>query len=204
MSKDEARGQLGLQSSRMILSVGNLTPNKGFDFLIRALPIVVDKLDEKDVELAIVGDGPFRNELDATISRLRLEGRVRLVGAVPHEKLHVWYSAADVFCLASEREGWPNVILESLACGTPVVATRAGGISEILSSERLGLLTERDERKIAGAIVTALNKKWMSDDLVEYARNHSWDRTVSAVLGVFQSILNSQKMRAAFERAIQA
>jgi teichuronic acid biosynthesis glycosyltransferase TuaC len=204
MSKDQARRRLGLQCSTMILSVGNLTPNKGFDLLIKALPVVVEKLDEENVQLVIIGDGPFRSELGTIISRLTLDGRVHLVGAVPHDKLHLWYSAADVFCLASEREGWPNVVLESLACGTPVVATPAGGIPEILNSEMLGLLTERDERKIAGAIVTALNKKWMSDDLVEYAGNRSWDRTASAVLGVFQSVLNSRKTRAAFERAIQS
>jgi teichuronic acid biosynthesis glycosyltransferase TuaC len=151
--------------SRMILSVGNLTPNKGFDLLIRSLPIVRDQTRRKGCRVGDRRRRTFRNELDATISRLRLDGRVHLVGAVPHEQLHLWYSAADVFCLASEREGWPNVILESLACGTPVVATPAGGIPEILSSETLGLLTERDERKIAGAIVTALNKKWMSDNL---------------------------------------
>jgi glycosyltransferase involved in cell wall biosynthesis len=204
MSKDEARRQLDLQCSRIILSVGNLTVNKGFDLLIRALPMVAAKLDEKDVELAIVGDGPLRKELQTLISTLKLDRRIRLVGAVPHGKLHLWYSAADVFCLASEREGWPNVILESLACGTPVVATAVGGIPEILSSETLGVLAERDEKKIAGAIFAALSRKWNSKELVAHARNHSWDRSAAAVQGVFQSVLNSWKMRAACHRPIQA
>jgi len=203
LSREQARQQLGLQCSRMLLSVGNLTSNKGFDLLIGAFPIVTEILDKKDIHLAIVGEGPFRNELEAMIFKLRLESRVHLIGAVPHAKLRLWYSAADVFCLASHREGWPNVILESLACGTPVVATPAGGIPEILNSEILGVLTERDERKIAGAIVSALNKEWMSEELVNYARNYSWDRTASAVLRVFQSVLNSGKMHAAFEKAIQ-
>ena len=204
MSKEQARRELGLQCSRLLLSVGNLTPNKGFDLLIGAFPMVAEKLDEEDVRLAIVGDGPFRNELEAMISRLRLEGRVHLVGAVPHAKLRLWYSAADVFCLASHREGWPNVILESLACGTPVVATRAGGIPEILSSDILGLLTERDERKISSAICAALSKKWILEKLVEHARNHSWNHTAVEVLGVFQSVLNARKMEGAMETAIQA
>jgi teichuronic acid biosynthesis glycosyltransferase TuaC len=202
-SREQARRQLGLQCSRLLLSVGNLTSNKGFDLLIGALPIVIEKLDKEDIHLAIVGEGPVRNQLEAMIFKLKLDGRVRLIGAVPHAELRLWYSAADVFCLASHREGWPNVILESLACGTPVVATPAGGIPEILNSEILGVLTERDERKIAGAIVSALNKEWMSEELVNYARNYSWDRTASAVLGVFQSVLNTGKMHAAFEKAIQ-
>jgi glycosyltransferase involved in cell wall biosynthesis len=112
-----------------------------------------------------------------------------MVGPVAHDSLRFWYSGADVFCLASSREGWPNVILESLACGTPVVATSAGGIPEIIRSDALGLLTERDEASIAGAIYRALKKSWRADDLVAYARNHAWDHTSLAVLGVFQSIL---------------
>jgi len=204
MSKEQARRELGLQCSRLLLSVGNLTPNKGFDLLIGAFPMVAEKLDEEDVRLAIVGDGPFRNELEAMISRLRLEGRVHLVGAVPHAKLRLWYSAADVFCLASHREGWPNVILESPACGTSVVATRAGGIPDILSSDILGLLTERDERQIFSAIFAALSKKWILEELVEHARNHSWNHTAVEVLGVFQSVLNARKMEGAMETAIQA
>jgi teichuronic acid biosynthesis glycosyltransferase TuaC len=202
--KEDARNRLRLPNRRTIVSVGNLTHNKGFDVLIRSFRSLIDEFQEKDARLLIVGDGPCRGELEKMISTLKLDDRIRLVGTVPHDRLYVWYSAADVFCLASEREGWPNVILESLACGTPVVATPAGGIPEILSSETLGLLAERDEGKIAAALFTALNKKWMSEELVEYARNHSWDRTASAVLSVFQSVLGSQKALAAFERAIQA
>jgi teichuronic acid biosynthesis glycosyltransferase TuaC len=204
MPREQARHQLGLQSSKMVLSVGNLTPNKGFGLLIKAFRILADECDEKDLQLAIVGEGAFRSELETMISTLKVNDRVHLVGAVSHDKLHLWYSAADLFCLASNREGWPNVILESLACGTPVVATPAGGIPEILSSDTIGLLTERDERKMATAISTALNKKWISDDLVEYARSHSWEHTASAVLGVFQSVLSARSVHASLERAVQA
>jgi glycosyltransferase involved in cell wall biosynthesis len=204
MLKEQARRELGLQCSRLLLSVGNLTPNKGFDLLIGALPMVVEKLDKENVHLAIVGDGPLRNELKAMISSLRLNSRVHLVGAVPHTKLRFWYGAADVFCLASQREGWPNVILESLACGTPVVATRAGGIPEILSSNILGLLTERNEIQISRAILAALGKKWISKELVEHARNHSWNHTAVEVMGVCQSVLSARKINGAMERVIQA
>jgi len=194
MLKEQARRELGLQCSRLLLSVGNLTPNKGFDLLIGAFPIVAEARDKEDVHLAIVGDGPFRNELKAMISRLRLDGRVHLVGAVPHAKLRLWYSAADVFCLASAREGWPNVILESLACGTPVVATCVGGLREIVSSDKLGILTDRDEAKIVAAICRALEKKWQTDHLAEYARSHTWEHTASAVLRVFEMVLGGDNM----------
>jgi teichuronic acid biosynthesis glycosyltransferase TuaC len=204
LPREQSRRELGLANRRTILSVGNLTPNKGFDLLIKAFKILADKFNEREVQLVIVGEGPFRNEIKKMIAALKLDGRIHLVGTVPHDKLHVWYSAADVFCLASSREGWPNVILESLACGTPVVATPAGGIPEILSSDTIGLLTERDERKMAAAIFTALNKNWTSEELVEYARNHSWERAASAVLGIFQSVLSARSMHASLDRSVQA
>lgn len=194
MPKEQARRELGLPNQRMIVSVGNLTPNKGFDLLVRSLRILADEFHEKDLQLVIVGDGPSRRELERTIASVALNDRVRLVGSIPHDQLHVWYSAADLFCLASSREGWPNVILESLACGTPVVATSAGGIPEIICSDKFGLLSERDERKIAATIFAALQKQWGTDDPVEYAKNYTWVRTALAVQGVFETVLGRKTM----------
>ena len=73
----------------------------------------------------------------------------------------------------------------SLACGTPVAGTRARGSLDILSPDILGLLTERNERKIASGIFVALSKKWILEELVEHARNHSWNDTAAEVPGVF-------------------
>lgn len=204
MRKEEARRELGLSSGRIILSVGNLTANKGFDLLIRSLRILADEYHEKDLQLVIVGDGPFRSALARAIASVRLHDRVRLVGAVPHDTLYLWYNAADVFCLASSREGWPNVVLESLACGTPVVATPAGGIPEIICSDKVGLLSERDEKKIAAAIFAALQKKWVTGELVEYAKNHTWSRTASAVQRVFETVLGVKRICSALDNAARA
>jgi glycosyltransferase involved in cell wall biosynthesis len=204
MPREQARQELGLPNHRMILSVGKLTPNKGFQLLVGAIRILTDRFYEEDVDLAIVGEGPYRSQLEKTIALLKLDGRVRLVGSVSHEKLRQWYSAADVFCLASETEGWPNVILESLACGTPVVASPAGGIPEIICSDRVGLLVRRDDTQIATAIRAALNKTWKSDDLVEYAKNYTWERTASGVLRVFESVLVKKPLQPVFDSPIQA
>jgi glycosyltransferase involved in cell wall biosynthesis len=204
MRKENVRREVGLSSGKIILSVGNLTPNKGFDLLVRALKIIVDKFHESDLHLVIVGEGPFRPEIQATIASLGLNDRVRLIGAVPHDSLRLWYNAADLFCLVSAREGWPNVILESLACGTPVVATAVGGIPEIISSNNMGVLTQRDEGAIAAAILAALNKTWVVDDLVNYARSHSWEKTALAVRGVFDSVLSRKKMQGVLHIAREA
>ena len=191
--KEQARRELGLPNRRTVLSVGNLTDNKGFDLVIKSFRVLVDRFHEKDIQLAIVGDGPYRSHLEKMILSLRLDGQVRMVGAVSHDKLRLWYSGADVFCLASSREGWPNVLLESLACGTPVVATAVGGIPEIISSDNVGLLSEREESKIAEAIRAALKKSWRSDEIVAYARRFTWEQTALGVLDVFDSVLHGSR-----------
>jgi len=193
LPKTEARYTLELPPhKRIVLSVGHLTSNKGFDLIITAMQILRDHFHEENLHLVIVGEGIIRRHLERVIDSLHLREVVSLVGAIPHEDLYPWYSAADVFCLASRQEGWPNVILESLACGTPVIATAVGGIPEIICSENVGFLTERDPKKIARAIYVALNKSWQTDYLVEYARSYSWERTALEVRRLFETVLNPE------------
>jgi glycosyltransferase involved in cell wall biosynthesis len=105
--------------------------------------------------------------------------------------MHLWYNAADLFCLMSEKEGWPNVLLESLACGVPVVASAAGGIPEIVSSENIGLLTDREEAGIAKSIRHAFAKSWNADELVEHARKFSWDSAAQRLYEIFAKSLSA-------------
>jgi teichuronic acid biosynthesis glycosyltransferase TuaC len=194
LPKKEAREKLGVPlNKKVILSVGHLTQNKGFDLVIKAVKILLQEYHQRNIYLAIVGDGVFRNKLEKVVASSGLDPYVRFTGSLPHEELFLWYNAADLFCLASDIEGWPNVILESLACGTPVVATAAGGIPEIIQSDQIGLLTERDESEIAKAIDVGLAKSWSADDLLRYARIHSWERTAWAVRRVFESVLNGKR-----------
>jgi glycosyltransferase involved in cell wall biosynthesis len=193
MPKAECRRQLDLPGGRMLLSVGELIPRKGFHLLIKALKILRDEFLEKDLYLVVVGEGRFRKELEALTASLELKAHVRLVGAIPHRQLHLWYNAADFFCLASDREGWPNVVLEAMACGTPVVATNVWGIPEIVVSEQLGLLTKRDAREIAKTILTALHGIWQPEIILQYTRDKTWDKVALAVADVFQSVLAAEK-----------
>jgi glycosyltransferase involved in cell wall biosynthesis len=193
-SRVKARKKLDLPAdAKVILSIGHLKSNKGFDLLIKALKILVDEDPESEIYLEIIGDGPSRKELEKLVSILDLDQRVRFRGNMAHDEIHFSYSAADVFCLASEMEGWPNVILESLACGTPVVATSVGGIPEIISSDRIGLLTERTGVQIAQAISAALSKSWCCNDLLKHAKAHSWQRAACAVRDVFEAVLNRRR-----------
>jgi glycosyltransferase involved in cell wall biosynthesis len=190
--REDAQKKIKLHGKHVILSIGRLTPNKGFDLLIKALRNLYTEVCEKDLYLAIGGEGGYRKELERLISSLGLNEYVRLVGEIPHQELYNWYSAADIFCLASEDEGWPNVVLESLACGTPVVATPVGGIPEIIRSNGIGLLTKRSEQDIAETISIALKKPWDRNEIAQYARQHTWDKVAQSVYDVFQSVLNSR------------
>jgi glycosyltransferase involved in cell wall biosynthesis len=185
--RPEARARLGLSEGTYLLSVGNLTENKGFHLLIQALHALRTRHHVRPLELLIVGDGPTRAELERLCARLDLVNQVRFAGRVSHEDLHVWYSAADLFCLASGREGWPNVLMEAMACGLPIVATRVGGIPEIVSSDAVGLLARRDTQDLVQTILSALQRPWRSDLLRQRAAGYSWSHVTDCLAKTFQA-----------------
>jgi teichuronic acid biosynthesis glycosyltransferase TuaC len=170
----EAKSRLGIPvDARAVVSIGALTPVKGFHFLIPSLASILPRYPK--ARLYIVGEGKDRNKLESLIHELGLQEHVFLVGSKPNEELKFWYSAADLSCLVSAREGWPNVVLESLACGTPVLATRIGGIPEILTSQELGVFVEQNRESIATGLEFALSKQWERSAIASYARRRTWD-----------------------------
>ncbi len=195
--QDEARKKLGLRSRKTLLSIGHLTRNKGFDLLLHALKIFVGRHKDEDVQLVIIGEGVMQGELEQLVVSLELHERVRFVGALPHHQLRIWYCAADVFCLASDREGWPNVVVESLACGTPVVATKAGGIPEIVNADHLGILTDRTPVALAGSIEEALDRRWDRAAIVREARKHRWDYAAQKLSAVYDAVKADSKQACA-------
>ncbi|MDH5564483.1 MAG: glycosyltransferase, partial [Nitrospirota bacterium] len=138
-------------------------------------------------------DGPERERLERLVQSLSLDQRVRFFGAVPHEQLVWFYNAADLCCLLSEREGWPNVIVESLACGTPVLATSVGGIPEILTSHQVGTLVARTPEHVANALKISLEQTWSKTEILNYAQRFRWSHAADAVKEVFQSVLPIQE-----------
>ena len=184
----EAKQKLQIQGHPVLLSVGNLNPNKGFDILIRTVKILVERGSQKDIHLVIVGEGDSRASLQELVRSLGLEEHVSFVGSVLHQDLPLWYSAADLFCLASGREGWPNVLLEAMACGKPVVATSVGGIPEIVTSNQLGFLVQRNEKDFANGISQALLKAWNAESIRQYAQTHTWDRVTNSLENVFHAV----------------
>lgn len=192
-SKSAARQALGLPDKRIVLSVGGLTSSKGFDLLLKSMKTLAEELHARDCYLVIVGEGALRRELEQLASALHLQDHVRFVGAVPHRDLHQWYHAADVFCLASRREGWPNVVLEALACGIPVVAADVGGVPEIVCSPQLGLVTPRTAHDMARCLAQALQTTWDHEAIVRYAHAQTWARVAHTVYQTFTSVLQGQE-----------
>jgi teichuronic acid biosynthesis glycosyltransferase TuaC len=174
VDRQEARRRLGIPAdSQVIVSVGALIPRKGYHLLIPAFAELARK--SPNLRLYIVGEGESRGELEKLARENGVHERVSLVGSKPNDELKYWFSAADVSCLASSREGWANVLLESLACGTPVVATRVWGAPEVINSPQLGILVDQTVESIGEGLKVALGKEWDHGILIRYASSRTWD-----------------------------
>jgi len=192
LDKVRSRRNLGLlPNSKVILSVGNLVELKGHHLLIEALKFLDD-----NTLLLIVGDGPRRRQLEELAAAEKVNQRVRFHGAVRQEELACFYSSADVFALASSREGMANVWLESLACGTPVVTTAVGGASEIIRKGITGLLVgARMPEDLARAIRQMIAERRSPTIVRKYATRFSWDATNIGQAAVFQSAVENHVVR---------
>lgn len=185
-SAADARRRLVLpELSPIIVSVGTLTPSKGHELVIRAVAQIRSRYP--GLRLCIIGEGPHRKFLERAVADLGMAGNVMLVGKRPNEELRDWFSAATVSCLASAREGWPNVITESLACGTPVVATSVGGIPEIVYSEDLGILVEPNVDAVARGLERALAKPWDRAEVARQARRRTWNHVAEELEQLFRA-----------------
>jgi len=174
-----ARTALGIDGFTL-LSVGHLIERKGHDKVIAALPRL------PDVRLVIVGDGPERNQLIDLCRRLGVQDRVRFAGLLDQQQLRTCYSAADALVLASNREGWANVLLEAMACGAPALASDVGGTAEVVRGHAAGILLQDNS---AAGVVDAVRRLRENPPSREatcaHARQHSWHATTYAQLKLF-------------------
>ncbi len=184
----EARSRLGIEGDPLLVSVGNLVEVKGHDLTLEALACLVPRWP--GVRLCLVGDGPLRQSLQARAAALGVADRVHFAGAVPNDQLAPWYSAADLMVLASRSEGWANVLLESMACGTPVVATAVGGSAEVITDARVGrLVPSLDPAALADAISALCTQPPVRADVRRYAEGFDWSDTTAAQLRLFHEVL---------------
>jgi glycosyltransferase involved in cell wall biosynthesis len=181
-----ARATLGL-TGPTLLSVGLLIDRKGHHRIIEAMPSL------PEYTLLIVGEGPERARLAALVERLGVGDRVRLIGARPHADLPAFYGAADALVLASSREGWANVLLEAMACGTPVIASNIWGNPEVVRSPAAGLIMQANS---AAGIVAATQRLFASPPdraaTRAYAEAFSWDATTAGQIALFKRVIRSR------------
>jgi glycosyltransferase involved in cell wall biosynthesis len=184
----------------VILSAGHLIQLKGHHQTVAAVRMLHDSGIR--ALLIIAGASPARGAADysetirTTVSYFNMNNHVRFVGEVAPEALAELMSAADVFCLASSREGWPNVVHEALGCGTPVVATRVGAAPDLVTGPEYGILTPPgDVPALAGALKHALETDWDRGAIARWGARRSWQDVAGEVLKEIRHIVAERRTR---------
>ncbi len=193
--RDKLRAELGLHRPTL-LSVGNLLGFKGHGLVIEALALL------PECGLVVAGDGPDRAAFEALARQCGVAERVRFVGSLAQQDLRRYYGAADALVLASSREGWPNVLLEAMACGTPVIATAVGGVPEIVTSRDAGILVkERSARALAHAVRELFARPPQRAATRRFAEQFGWGATTKGQLQLFREVLAAYVPQAATQAA---
>lgn len=174
----------------LIVAVAHLKPSKGVGDLVEAMPTV-----GRNVRLVIVGAeamSGYAKTLEQRIRQLHIDQRVILTGAQPFENIPLFLCAGDVCVLASHREGCPNVVLESLSCGTPVVASDVGAVRDILRNHTDGIIFPHGNvEKLSAAISRTLNRSWSPSELHNAPSVVSWSNNAQQVYEVLTSCVDS-------------
>ena len=184
------------QEIPLVLAVARLVEKKGLGHLLSAVDIL--RRRGRRIRVEIIGDGPLRRALETQLLGLGLEDSVKLMGAQPHEKVRLAYRRASIFVLPctvaenGDRDGIPNVLLEAMASGVPVISTEVSGVPELIESERDGLLVSpNNPTLLADAMERVLASSEFGERLARSARakieaQFSLDHGTTELLATFQ------------------
>jgi teichuronic acid biosynthesis glycosyltransferase TuaC len=200
--KDQAlmRRQLGLPAAaRVILYVGRFVATKGLRELIDAYALLEGRI--ADLHLVLVGNGVMQDELQKRIATSTWGPKVHLPGAMQPEAVSEWINAADTLCLPSYSEGYPNVVVEALACGRPVVATQVGGTPELVNETNGLLVAPRDHAALQQALAAALQRQW-NHEAIAASWSRSWNDVALATFAVCQKAGTHARSAAAHARGV--
>lgn len=171
--------------AQSLLFVGSLIPTKGVYELIDGFEQAI--ANNPEMTLRIAGEGGSKGTLQKMISAKSLEHAVTLLGAIPHQSLVGELHNADALILPSYREGVPNVIMEALATGTPVIATDVGGIAEVLKPDVGGILIEAQSADaVAAAISEIAIKPWNSHKIHASVSTYTWQNSASQIITLLE------------------
>jgi len=184
-------------NKKNIIFVGRLLPIKGLDYLMNAMKIIQNK--NKNVFLTLVGDGYYRKSLEKMIKKLEIEKAVTFTGKIPNTEIPKYLSNSDVFVLPSLSEGFPNVVLEAMAAGLPIVASNIGGLSELIKNNENGYLVEtKNPEQLADGLLKILQnpeiKTKMSQNNLKKAKNYSWESVVFDLEKIYLDTIKSSKV----------
>ena len=183
LDRAACRDKLGLpQGTALLVCVGALIERKGQAHAIDALSHL------PAVQLVLAGAGPEEARLRAHAAALGLADRVHFLGSVPHAELPVLLSAANVFVLPTASEGFANVWVEALACGTPVVTTPIPGARELITDPAYGRLAERDGMAIAEAVRGLIKAPPTRKAVAQGAAGFSWDENAAQLVGYWNRL----------------
>jgi glycosyltransferase involved in cell wall biosynthesis len=185
-----ARRQLNLDpDAEIVLYIGRMDLRKGLRELVEASAKL--HVTRPNLHVYMVGEGPDRPQITAAITSADATGYIHALPPCQPDDVAVWMAAADLVTLPSYMEGCPNVVLEALACGRPVVATRVGGIPEIMSDACGRLIPPRDSEALAQALDSVLSAKWDASSISTHW-SRSWSAVAQELLGVFESVVASR------------
>ncbi len=183
IDRDKTRMQLGW-TVKTLLSVGHLVERKGHHLIIIALR------DLLDFRLVVIGSGEEEDNLHQLAETAGVADRVDFLPSINQSKLRTYYGAADALVLASSREGWANVLLEAMACGTPVVATNIWGTPEVIKSRDAGVLVPARTAEAITAGVKLLFADYPDRGATRlYAEGFNWRETSEGQVALFHSVL---------------
>lgn len=183
-ARQRMRDNFLLGKTRVVLFVGRMEEGKGIDKIIEAIRIL--NANEGNYCAFIVGDGSRRTFFQQIARKVHVEHLISFIGAIPHNQLRDFYNMADVLLLPSEREGIPMVVLEALACGTPVVATDVGGLADIVSHGRNGILLNTvSPENLAKAILRILSSPIDRESIANGIEPRNAERNIQELEEIF-------------------
>jgi len=187
-----ARERLGIaRDARVLVTVGGLVERQGVHRVVECLPPLIKEYP--DLVYLLVGganaEGDYSEHIRERAEALGVSRHLVFLGALEPSELSGPLSAADVFVLATSNEGWANVILESMACGTPVIATDVGGNAEVVNSAALGSIVPfGDSAALTDALLESLRLEWPVAPLTEYALQNHWDTRIEIILDEYNRL----------------
>jgi len=192
LDKKDARRLINLQpenkEQKIILYCGRFGPEKGLEYLIKAVKILYDR--NVSFRLILVGDGQQKDQIKKLVISSGLAKRVQFKEEMPYDKMPALMNSSDIFCLPSIREGWPNVVMEALGCGIPVVASEVGGVPEILTSPEYGIMVPKQNyEELANALMMAIKKPWNHNKIRSAVRNRTWDNVAQEIYSEINFVL---------------